>query len=227
MQEPHPFRLVKIGGVRRMGLLTVGLLLSAWALAACQTGPTQANPGDVLFQDNFSRTLSGWDRHSQGAYTAEYQDGQYRMRIDSPHADAVSNPGLDFTDVRVQVEATKVDGPDNNLFGIICRYQDPGDFYFFAVSSDGYAGIGVSKGGRRHLLSNDTLLPSTNVLKGAATNVIRAECVGYQLNLFVNGSLVSQAQAAEWAEGDVGLMVGSYDVGGVEIAFDNLSVTQP
>ncbi len=149
------------------------------------------------------------------------------MRIDAPNADAVSNPGLDFRDVRVQVEATKVDGPDNNLFGVVCRYQDPGNFYFFAVSSDGYAGIGVSKNGRRHLLSRDTLLPSPRILTGSATNVLRADCVGYELNLYVNGGLVSQAQAAEWDEGDVGLMVGSYEQGGAEIAFDNLSVTQP
>ncbi len=144
-----------------------------------------------------------------------------------PNADAVSDPGLDFKDVRVQVEATRVDGPSNNLFGLVCRYQDPGDFYFFAVSSDGYAGIGISKGGHRHLLSHETLLPSSKILTGSATNVLRADCIGYELNLYVNGNLVSQAQAAEWTEGGVGLMVGSYEQAGVEIAFDNLSVTQP
>ncbi len=205
----------------------IGLLLAAFALVGCQPSPTQAQPGAVLFQDDFARTLSGWDRHREPSYAVDYQHGAYHMRIDAPNADAVSNPGLDFKDVRVQVEAAKVDGPDNNLFGIVCRYQDPDDFYFFAVSSDGYAGIGVSKSGRRHLLSHETLLPSTKILTGNATNVLRADCIGYQLNLYVNGSLVSQAQAAEWAEGDVGLMVGSYEEGAVEIAFDNFSVTQP
>jgi hypothetical protein len=213
--------------VRRWGQLTLRLSLLAWSVAACQSGPTQAQPGAVLFQDDFSRTLSGWDRHHEAAYWVDYVEGGYHMRIDAPNADAISNPGLAFNDVRVQVEATKIAGADNNLFGLICRYQDPGDFYFFAVSSDGYAGIGVSKGGRRHLISHETLLPSDRILIGSATNVLRADCIGYQLNLYVNGSLVSQAQAAEWDQGDVGLMVGTYDEGGVEIAFDNLSVTQP
>jgi len=213
--------------LKRTWRFTIGLCLAAWGLAACQPSPTQAQPGSVLFQDDFSRTLSGWDRHQESAYSVGYQDGAYHMRINSPNADAVSNPRLDFKNVRVQVEAAKVDGPDNNLFGIVCRYQDPGDFYFFAVSSDGYAGIGVSKSGRRHLLSHDTLLPSSRILTGSATNVLRADCVGYELNLYVNGTMVSQAQAAEWDEGDVGLMVGSYEQGGVGIAFDNLSVTQP
>lgn len=216
-------RLVSDSGWRTLALLGFAVC----AVAGCQTGPTQAQPGEVLFQDDFSRTLSGWDRHHESAYSVDYEDGAYHMRIDSPHADAVSTPDLDFTDLRVQVEATKTDGPDNNLFGVVCRYQNPADFYFFAVSSDGYAGIGVSKSGRRHLLSNPTLLPSAKILTGASTNVLRVECIGYQLNLYVNGSLVSQAQAAEWAEGDVGLMVGSYDQAGVEVAFDNLSVTQP
>jgi len=213
--------------VIRTWRFAIGFCLAALCLAACQPSPTQAQPGAVLFQDDFSRTLSGWDRHRETAYWVDYQDGTYHMRINAPNADAVSNPGLDFKNVRVQVEAARVDGPDNNLFGIVCRYQDPGDFYFFAVSSDGYAGIGVSKSGRRHLLSHETLLPSPRILSGNATNVLRADCVGYELTLYVNGSVVSQAQAAEWDEGDVGLMVGSYEQGGVEIAFDNLSVTQP
>jgi len=213
--------------VIRTWRFAIGFCLTALCLAACQPSPTQAQPGAVLFQDDFSRTLSGWDRHRETAYWVDYQDGAYHMRINATNADAVSNPGLDFKNVRVQVEAAKVDGPDNNLFGIVCRYQDPGDFYFFAVSSDGYAGIGVSKSGRRHLLSHETLLPSPRILSGNATNVLRADCVGYELTLYVNGSVVSQAQAAEWDEGDVGLMVGSYEQGGVEIAFDNLSVTQP
>jgi hypothetical protein len=210
----------------RTGVL-VGLFAAAATLAACQAAPAVAAPGQVLFQDDFSRSLSGWDRYRDSAYWADYSGGAYHIRVDLPNADAVSNPGLDFGDVRLQVEAIRADGPDNNLYGLICRYQDPGDFYFFAVSSDGYAGIGVSKEGRRHLLSHETLLPAPQVLGGAATNVLRADCVGYQLQLYVNGSLVSQAQAAEWQNGDVGLMVGSYDPGGVEIVFDNFSVTQP
>jgi hypothetical protein len=213
--------------VRTRRLLATSLVLVALSLGACQSGPTQAQPGDVLFQDDFSRALSGWDRHHDEAYTVDYADGTYRMRIDAPNADAVSNPGLDFKDVRIQAEAAKVDGPDNNLLGLVCRYQDAGDFYFFAISSDGYAGIGVSKSGRRHLLDHQTLLPSARILTGSATNVIRADCIGYQLSLYVNGALISQAQAAEWQDGDVGLMVGSYAQGGVEIAFDNFSVTQP
>lgn len=205
----------------------IGALAVTGVLAACQSSPPVAAAGQVLFQDDFSRSFSGWDRYRGSAYRVDYEGGSYHIRVELPNADAVSNPGLDFGDVRLQVEASRAEGPDNNLFGLICRYQDPGDFYFFAVSSDGYAGIGVSKDGRRHLLSHETLLPAAQVLGGTSTNVLRADCIGYQLQLYVNGSLVSQAQAAEWPEGDVGLMVGSYEQGGVEIVFDNFSVTQP
>lgn len=199
----------------------------ALAMAGCSAFQIETHPGDVLFQDDFTRAWSGWDRHHEAAYSADYVSGTYHILVNAANADAVANPGLDFGDVKVQVEATRVGGPENNVFGLICRSQDPRDYYFFVVSSDGYAGIGISKAGRRHLLSSDTLLPARPILGGSQTNVLRADCIGYHLDLYVNGTLVSQAQSAEWPTGDVGLLAGSYSEGGVEIAFDNFSVTQP
>ena len=32
-------------------------------------------------------------------------------------------------------------GPDDNDFGIICRYIDDNQFYYAIISSDGYYGI--------------------------------------------------------------------------------------
>ncbi len=71
------------------------------------------------------------------------------------------------------------------------------------------------------------MLPSPAVITGSSTNRIRADCVGYGLSLTVNGYLVAQTQAAEWKEGDVGLLAGTYADPGTEILFDNLTVFQP
>jgi hypothetical protein len=48
---------------------------------------------------------------------------------------------LTFMDVRIEVDAVKMAGPDLNDIGVICRYKDPSNFYFFSVSSDGYYGV--------------------------------------------------------------------------------------
>jgi len=207
--------------------LLPAILVSAAALLACQYFQLPVQPGDVLFQDDFSRSSSGWDRYQDPTYRADYSDGRYRITVAVPETDAWANPRLGFDDVRVEVEATKLGGPDDNVFGVLCRYQDPRNFYFLVLSSDGYVGVGAYKDGRRKLLSDESLLPSLAVAQGAATNLVRADCVGYGLDLYVNGTLVSQAQAAEWMEGDVGLMAGTYHEPGTDIGFDNFAVRQP
>ncbi len=71
------------------------------------------------------------------------------------------------------------------------------------------------------------MLPSQAVVRGEATNHIRADCVGYLLALYVNGVSVARVRAAEWPSGDVGLIAGTYDEAGTEIRFDNFSIIQP
>ncbi|MGA9533860.1 MAG: hypothetical protein WBR18_14165 [Anaerolineales bacterium] len=85
----------------------------------------------------------------------------------------------------------------------------------------------MNKDGRRRLLSDDALLPSAAVRQGQAGNVIRADCIGYNLRLYVNGVLVAEAQAAEWPTGDVGLIAGTYDQNELEVWYDNFSVVEP
>jgi hypothetical protein len=199
----------------------------AYLLASCGIFEMPSESGAVLFQDDFSRPISGWDRYEDEIYYSDYSEGVYRIAVFSPNTDAWANPRLDFGDIRINVDAFKNDGPDDNIFGIICRYQDPRNFYFFLISSDGYTGIGISKDGRRVLASGDSMLPSTAVNQGNAVNHIRAECIGYDLRLYVNDTLVAQAYAAEWQRGDVGLIAGTYAESGTDIYFDNFSVVNP
>lgn len=208
--------------------LTAGLLAQGAALlAACSVFELPTEPGDVLFQDSFSRPISGWDRTATETFTADYQDGVYVVKVLQPSTDVWVTPGLSFRDVRILVVAQKTAGSDDNLFGIVCRYQNERNFYFFSISSDGFAGIGINKDGRRRILTGETLLPSSAIHAGDQPNHIRADCIGYQLSFYVNGRLVGQAQAAEWSGGQVGLLVGTYDEPGVEVVFDNFSVLQP
>lgn len=205
--------------------LYAGLLLAALQSCSWLEAPTQS--GAVLFQDDFSRTSSGWDRYRDRVYQADYMDGSFSIQILAADADAWSNPGLDFGDVRVEVDALKVEGPDDNRFGILCRYQDPLNFYFFLISSDGYAGIGQRQDGHATLLTGDSMLPREAVLQGSVSNHLRADCVGSQLTLYVNGIRVAEAGASAWARGDVGLTAGSGSQPGVIVTFDNFSVLQP
>lgn len=203
------------------------LFALATALAGCTLFEFPASSGDLLFQDDFSRPSSGWDRDRNQAYHSDYVDGFYRIEILQAAMTAWTNPGLGFGDAQIEVDAGRSAGPDDNAYGVICRYQDPDNYYFFLISSDGFAGIGARRAGAAVLLTGEAMLPSEPVILGAGPNHLRADCVGSRLSLFVNGIAAAEAEAFDWADGDVGLIAGSYAEPGVVIDFDNFSVVVP
>ena len=183
------------------------ILLTALLLACSLVGKSPAastEPG-VLFRDDFSDTSSGWDRQTISEGTTDYADGVYRIYVNDTNVDYWANPGESFTDVRVEVEATKVGGPDDNDLGVICRYADKDNFYFGLISSDGYAVIGKVKDGEQTGISSDGLEPVEGINLGEAANLVRMDCVGEALTLFVNGTQIVATTDSDFAKGDVGL----------------------
>jgi hypothetical protein len=222
--------LMMIWKMRRV--LSQGLVLAGWValalgMGACAWFNPPVETGGVLFQDEFDHPLSGWDRYEDGAYAADYQAGVYRIAVFQPNTEVWARPHLTLDDARIYVAATHVDGPDDNLFGIICRYQDPKNFYFFVASNDGYGGIGMYQDGEAVLFGEGRLLPSDAIRPGGQTNHLEAACIGEELTLSVNGEPLASADSALWTQGDVGLIVGTYSDAPVEFHFDNYSVRVP
>ncbi len=183
--------------------------------------------GALFFQDSFSDPSSGWDRVRQAEGLTDYDGGKYRIYVNDEDADYWANPGLNFTDVEVEVEAKKIGGPDNNNFGVLCRYQNMGNFYFLIISSDGYYGIGKVENGKQRLIEPEQMFPSEVIRKGPQINHIHAICDGPRLALVVNGELVAETEDTTFLEGDVGLIAGSFDEPGVDVTFDNFVVRRP
>ena len=190
-------------------------------------GEYPTNPGDLLFQDGFSDTSSGWDRVRSAEGMTDYEEDQYRIVVNTANTDYWANPGLGFTDVLIEVDTGKVGGPDDNDFGVLCRYLDTENFYFMIISSDGYYGIGMVQNGEQNLLEPPQMYHSEAIIPGNHTNHIQAECSGSRLALAVNGVLLAEAIDSTFQEGDVGLIVGSFDGPGVDIWFDNLMIKVP
>jgi hypothetical protein len=186
--------------------------------------PTEAG---VLFQDDFSDEDSGWDQYRDSLAITDYEDGGYRIYVNESNYDVWANPGRSFTDVSVEVQATRVGGPEENDFGVICRYQDVDNFYFFIVGSDGYYGIGMVADGVQQLVGMDAMLISQGINKGSETNTIRADCVGDRLTLYANGTILADVRDSTLRSGDVGLIAGTFDDPGADILFDNFVVRQP
>jgi hypothetical protein len=206
------------------------LMISALMLSilACGFGAEpEALPAGVLFQDDFSDTSSGWDRVNVEEGVTDYAEGVYRIYVNTDSTDVWANPGLNFTDTIIEVKAEKVGGPDDNDFGVICRYEDTNNFYFFILSSDGYYGVGRVLDGVQELLGEEELMPSEAINIGNETNDVKADCVGSTLTLYANGTQLTSVQDSSFTSGDVGLLAGTFDTPGTDIHFDDFVVRQP
>lgn len=219
--------------MRRILLAVAALALVSLACSAISGlgSPTQApvNPMvEVLYQDDFSNSSSGWPVDADTSKSASYSsDGQYLLQAFDANQDVWAHPGESFGDVRIEVDAVKSIGPDDNSFGAVCRFVDDDNFYFFIISSDGYQAIGKYMGGEFSYLTSDKMQSSSEINLGAANNHIRADCVGSTLTLYVNNQQVSSATDTSFSTGDVGLIVGTFDEPNVGILFDNFFVYKP
>lgn len=210
--------------------LAVSILVIA--VVSCTFTPTSSGgtTQEILFHDDFSDTSSGWDRTSSDYGVTDYTTGGYHINVIQATAYAFANPYKSFqNDVRIEVDAIKIGGPDDNAFGVQCRYQDVDNYYYFYISSDGYTGIGIDNAGTKTIISSSdgNLYSDSNINQGAVTNHIRADCIGNTLTLYVNGTQIATATDSTFTGGDVGLIVKTYDTAGADILFTNFYVYKP
>ena len=209
-------------------LLGSGLACSipqlAW-LPFLTPDPTPA-PGEIYY-DDFSNPESGWYTQSSDDHSALYDWGGLRFRINLADFDTWSYPPQEYSDAIIWVEAAKLEGTDDNAFGLLCRIQEDGDFYAFLISSDGYAGIARRQFGVYQMLSGDSMTYSEVVSSSTGLYRLRASCEGNELSFYVNDLLVAIAKGEGLVSGKVGVLAGTYSQAGVDIFFDNFIVTVP
>lgn len=206
------------------------------APTAVQVQPPPSGPR-VLFEDDFSSRTNPWDIEDQEYKITDFTDGQYRIWVNNDQLDVWGVAHQYFEgDVSIQVEASKVAGPDINDYGLICRYTEDENndaenqywFYFFIIGSNGAATIAKVDGTRQTYLSQSGSMEYHSAIRtGNATNTIRADCIGSTLTLYVNGQQVMRVRDDSFQAGDVGLIAGTFDEIGVDIRFDNFIVTRP
>jgi hypothetical protein len=187
--------------------------------------PTAQYQAQVLFSDDFSSPDSGWDRGSDKETQADYVDGKYQIAVNITKQYVWGNPGKSFEDAVIDVDAHQLAGPDNNDYGVLCRYQDNDNFYRILISGDGYyTFLKLDKGESTTLID---WTRSSAINQGAASNHLTVTCAGNRLALSINGEYVAEASDDTFGKGDIGLTAGAFDTPGVKVAFDNLVVTAP
>lgn len=190
--------------------------------STAQVAP-QINAGELLYSDSFTtRKESGWSTFTDANVSRFYKDGKYHIKVKNGGLSYWSFAGKDLQDFVLEVNATKEGGPDDNDFGVVTRYANPGNYSLFLISGDGFYGYAKRE-------NNQWAIPvkwtrSDAIKQGNSTNTLRLEALGENLTLYANGAKLADFLDSSPKSGDLGLWVETFQEGGVGIAFDDLKV---
>ena len=204
------------------------LVMLTLLLLTCGCGASGGQ--DSPFRDDFEDSRSGWGADQREKFDRGYRDGEYFIELREPNWFAWTYPGAQFDDVSIEVDAYLSSGSQDGHFGVLCRHVDEDNFYYFAISADGYYAIFRREDGDDLKVitgGGGGMVFSSAIQTGGRTNSIQAVCQGSELRLYVNGELLETVSDDTHSRGDVGLGAGSGPEGDVRIRFDDFDVTRP
>ena len=209
-------------------LLRLFTAVTIFLMTSCGITIRPYQSGDVLLMDDFEDHKQNWEiyQDTDGSAVSFYKNGLVFL-VEDEQKNQISTISHIYTDAEISITAEKISGPDNNFFGVICRYTDAGNYYGLIISSDGYYGIYKVENGIYDLLSSENMQYSGIIKQGEDTNIIKAVCAGNTLSLSVNGNQLAVVENSALSEGKIGLITGTYEQSGSTVLFDNLAVTYP
>ncbi|MDX1412549.1 MAG: hypothetical protein R3293_00050 [Candidatus Promineifilaceae bacterium] len=200
--------------------LIVFLILLA-ATAACSG---QASKSYSESFNNPSSWSTGDDAYTEGKIV----DGVYDLLVKGDDVSRWASAGEVFKDGLYEVEATQVEGPLDNGFGMLLRANtDKGDFYLFKISGDGFVWIGRYRDeAEEQPIIGNHWFQSPAINQGLnQKNKLSVAAESGNMIFYVNDHEVGRVTDNSFAEGDIGLFAQTLGQGGVRVHFDNYVVS--
>lgn len=187
--------------------------------------PVQAS-GTLLYQESFDDPNSGWSNQNTENGSSGYESSQYIIRVNSPNYDVWGNyDRQQFADVIINVDVAVLQSANGTGgYGVMCRYIDNENYYKLEIDEDGYFIIYKYLGGEFVALYDWDNLAS---LVGLTSARLTVSCIGNQLTLAVNDTVLASVTDDSFSQGYIGLVGGVFDDPGIVVGFDNLTVHAP
>ncbi len=214
-------------GTYEVQLYVEGQLVQSgtFTILGAEAGPT---PQAQRLIDAFDDNRNGWfEGEEEGVYSIYVQDGAYHL-VSIYQGEGVDSFVLGastvavFSNFDLDVDATQVEGTDNNEIAVVFGVQDVNNLYEFAISGDGYVSLGRYVEGAWEWSQEFT--PSEAIIQGNATNHIRLIVENGSLTAYVNGQSVLTSLVGEYGSGYIGFGCGPFEETGAHCAFDNLDL---
>jgi len=190
--------------------------------------PTATTPPEpeytLVFQDDFTSGMY-WPVETETDMKFYYSAGGYVMENPIKDVVAFSVRGDQYADVRIEVVGTRIEGPYDGYYGVICHFSDASHYYLLAVGNDGWYGIAKRQPGNLVFLQegNDT----SAIYTGSAPNIIRGDCVSGALTLWANGHKLLKVEDSSYSAGAVGMALVTRTDETFVIVFDDFQVYVP
>ena len=200
------------------------------------TQPAQPQ-GRVILRDDFSDKDSGWYTGNTATSQESYTNGRYRVLIKTEEGGVSDALPIDraVDAMSVEVDVVVRNGTSKDEVGLICYSDVEGEEdtgYYIGISpGEGWIGIFRVVNGEGTSLKQET--EQDEIQGRAATNRLRAECVGKRgqrvakVTAYVNGKRIASAEDSKGFPRFDGIGVSTFSVEGRTVAtYDDVVVRE-
>jgi hypothetical protein len=153
--------------------------------------PTAAAEQGVLYATSFEdeSQFGDWEQFDDGFISAAIMDGQLVFDVNAlTDNGGWSGLNLTFEDFVLDVDATRLAGPDDNGIIVVFRLTDTDNYNRFDISSNGFYAVSQVREGVATVVSDWNR--SAAIQTGDATNHIRVRAQGDSFQFAVNGTVL-------------------------------------
>lgn len=232
-------RLILTVRLLTVRLLTVLLLVSislplipvqeAIAAPVAQSDEAIANrvaeirSGDPDYSHDFESDDGTWGLMYTGLSSIYFKSGTLHVTTDETEELVWSNRDGTFTDFYLEIEAEFFDGPEDSEMGIIFRYIDEDNFYYFGVDRSGSYVIQLLAEGEWYDVTDWEESSIIETGRGAI-NQLGLLVEGTTISVLINDYVMATTEDDTFDAGGIGLAAVTYTIPGVDIAYDDFKL---
>ena len=190
--------------------------------------PVDNTDPNVLYHDDFTNPASGWPEEKFDNYFIGYHEPEYyHVEISSPNykTEVFEPDGQIYSDITIEV----------NAFTASSKTAETGDYIFgpaFRRSGDQFYVFAISQRAKKWYVLKSTPTELLVLAEGTDEDIhdpdvgdlLRVDAQGPNFSFSINDKLVSQVTDSDYAEGEIGFYVQTFDVTKAHIHFDELTV---
>jgi hypothetical protein len=190
-------------------------------------GPGRSVNSSLIFYDDFSQSLAGWEGlPDDGRVARVLRDQQMEFTVFTGYARWITQPSrLSMGDGIIEVTGVTPLAQPGSSFGLIFRKIDLDNYYYYQVSADGTYSVILQKGGLISYLIEAKPLGASAF--DGQPHRLAVQMSGSSFDLYFDNRLIGSAQDGRIGAGYAGLAVETREAGPLTVQFDDFGAYTP